>query len=308
LFLALFAASAAAGFVLDVERGEVMKRLGLITVNDLSVGETGYVGGDLCRWPNGMLGIDRYSELESERSEYLTYFKITREPENRVKAEVAEPQRRIVGGVVLGRGKAEELSRVAKSLTKLEECRGEIMLIESIEGASSLAELIELIKRSTALDEKTDPLTSTESPAQEPENNWVITEDKSKLDDSTNVTMMLQSGDEFYDAFGRPVRPSLVIRCKENRTDLYVVTGVMIDSEVATLRLDSEKAFTLRLSKSTSGEALFFPNPIAKIKQFWNHKQLVFRFTPYRSGAQTVTFAISDLSDKIAPLRAACQW
>ena len=117
----------------------------------------------------------------------------------------------------------------------------------------------------------------------------MVTEDKSKIDDSTNVTLMLFANEEVYGRFGSAERPTFVIRCKENKTESYIATGSTLDSESATIRLDNEKAYQLQMSKSTDGRALFFTSAIRNLKKFWKYERMVFRFTPYNSGSRTVT-------------------
>jgi len=194
-------------------------------------------------------------------------------------------------------------------MAKVEECGKDSFVVESIEGTSSLSELLEVIKISAA--ESVDRERSTaqeESLSSEPECTWIVTEDKSKIDDSTNVTMMLFANEKVYNMFGSSDRPTFVIRCKENKTEAYIATGSMLDSELTTIRLDSEKAYQLKMSKSTDGKALFLPHAISNIKKFWKHDEMVFRFTPYNSHSKTVTFNIRGLEKEIASLRKACHW
>lgn len=77
-------------FTVNVDRTQVLKALDIITINDLGVGESGYIRfwGGLCKFPAGTIGIDKYRELESDRSEYGTYLKITRLPKGKVAIEI----------------------------------------------------------------------------------------------------------------------------------------------------------------------------------------------------------------------------
>lgn len=80
------------------------------------------------------------------------------------------------------------------------------------------------------------------------------------------------------------------------------------DRATVTLRYDKEKAFKLKMSKSTNGEALFCPNPISNIKKMMKHQTLLFQFTPYNSNYTMTTFNISGLTEAIKPLRENCKW
>jgi type VI secretion system protein VasI len=195
-------------------------------------------------------------------------------------------------------------------MAKLDTCEGEVFLVDSIEGTNSLSDLLKLITNSSvaSVTSEKSPTEATAPEMSDPVWTWIVTEDKSKIDDSTNVTLMLFANEEVYNSFGSADRPTLVIRCKENTTEAYVMTGNMLDNENAIIRLDSEKAYPLKMSKSTDGKALFFPSVITNIKKFWNYETMVFRFTPYNSGSSTVTFNIGGLKTEIARLRKACQW
>jgi type VI secretion system protein VasI len=194
-------------------------------------------------------------------------------------------------------------------MAKIEECGSESFVVESIEGTRSLSELLELIKSNTTVsrDSEESPV-KLELSASEPVWTWMVSEGKSEIDDSPNVTLTLFSNDQVSGTFGGSDRPTFVIRCRENKTEAYIATGNMLDSESATIRLDSEQAYPLQMSKSTDGRALFFPNTIMNIKKFWKHEKMVFRFTPYHSGSITVTFNIGGLEKEIVPLRRACHW
>ena len=143
--------------------------------------------------------------------------------------------------------------------------------------------------------------------------NWVGTTETSPIDDSTNVYIGVL-GEQEFKGWLKTHRPYLTLRCKENVTDVLVKTGMAPDVEyghdraTATLRYDKEKAFKLRMFKSTNGEALFFPSSISNIKKMRKHQTLLFQFTPYNSNPTMTTFNISGLSEAIKPLRKNCKW
>jgi type VI secretion system protein VasI len=80
------------------------------------------------------------------------------------------------------------------------------------------------------------------------------------------------------------------------------------DGVTGLLRFDKEKAEGVTMSKSTSGHALFFWDPVGKIKTMLAHEQMLFQFTPYDSSPVLATFTLTGLSESIEPLRKACKW
>jgi len=313
IILILISAKSFAEFTADVALPQVLKEINVYTVNDLGVGDSGFIQlwSGLCKFQNGRVGLYKYTELETERSEYVAYLKVTRIPNSQVTIAIPPQEQKSIGGIKLPAvTKVDALKRVAKSMGNLESCGNDIFQVASIEGTVSLTELLKLIKSTkTSLDESEKSLPKANSTkASSPVWTWLVIEDKSKIDDSTNVTMSLLANEEVYSTFGSTNRPTLVIRCKENTTEAYVITGTMLDSDDVLIRLDDEKAFPLKMSKSTSGKALFFPSVITNIKKFWNYHTMVFRFTPYQTGPSTVTFNISGLKNEISPLRRACHW
>ncbi len=64
-----------------------------------------------------------------------------------------------------------------------------------------------------------------------------------------------------------------MLRCKESKTEVYIITDMSPnvehghDGATVTIRFDKEPASKYRFSKSTSGKALFAPNPINLIRK-----------------------------------------
>lgn len=306
-----------AEFALDVGHNQVLQELNAITVNDLGVGESGYVSyfGGLCKFPAGTIGFNKYQELETERNKYSTYLKVKRMPLGKVKIEVSIQKQVSLAGfkLPLSEGKGETLASIAKSMAKIQECVDESFIVESIEGAHSLSGLLELIKNdisNTGSSDSEEISTIEESldPEPDPVRTWSVTEEKSIIDDSPSVTMILDANEEVSGLYGSSSRPYLVIRCKENKTDAYIGTGSRLENESVTIRLDNGKAYLLEMSESTGGKALFFRSTISNIKKLFTYEKMIFRFTPSNSGAKTVTFNIDGLDAEIEPLRKACHW
>ena len=143
---------------------------------------------------------------------------------------------------------------------------------------------------------------------------WHVKSETSPLDDSKNVFLSLPAESSIEGWPAKTFLPVLQIRCKEKKTEAYIVTGMSpaveygIDTATVTLRLDKQPAFKLAASKSTDGEALFIPSPVSFVKRISTANTLLFQFVPFNSNGQMTTFDIRGLGVAIKPLREACKW
>jgi len=304
---AIWPAVAGAAFIADIDKVEIIKRMGTLTVNDLAVGESGYINAwaGLCKNENGAINLNKYTELETDRSSYGSYLKVKRQPQGMVAIESTGTKRK---------DKKAIMTRVAASASERKECDGEFFIVDSIDGASSVSELLDiaLADNVAVIEPKSTATPIVESYLTDAEDNheqkWIVDEDKSPIDDSPEVTMMLPANEEAAGAYGSKDRPTFIIRCKENSTEAYFSIGSRLENETVTVRLDSDKAYSIEMDKSTNGKAVFFPQAISNVKKLFNREKMTFRYTPTYSGKQTVTFNINGLEAEITPLREACHW
>ena len=139
---------------------------------------------------------------------------------------------------------------------------------------------------------------------------WAVRSDKSPIDDSVNVYLSVQSEEPVRYGYNT-VRPSLFIRCSENKTNVFLNWDLYLglDSTGMLTRFDSENASTETWSISTDNRAVFVRgSDIAFAKKMMNHNKLLTRITPYGESPVMATFPISGLSEAIKPLRQACNW
>jgi len=143
---------------------------------------------------------------------------------------------------------------------------------------------------------------------------WQVTKETSRIDDSSNVTIRVAADSSISGWPRKTVTPSLVFRCKERKTEAYIVTGMSpqveygTDGATVTLRFDKEKATKYQTSKSTDGEALFFGQSVGLIKKMVQHTTLLFEFVPFNSSPAITTFDLRGLADALKPLRETCKW
>ena len=144
---------------------------------------------------------------------------------------------------------------------------------------------------------------------------WVVTQEKSKIDDSTNVYLQSHSNETIRNQFGELTSLELWITCREKRTDLYIVFGGHFMASIesygtVTYRIDKRPPVNRQFTESTDHKALglWRGQSIPFIKEMFDASTLLVRATPYNESAVTGEFNISGLKEVVRPLRIACGW
>lgn len=140
---------------------------------------------------------------------------------------------------------------------------------------------------------------------------WHLVEEQSPVDDSKTVMLAVKSLNVIADDLGRKKnRAHLVLRCEENKTELYANFKLFLGMEGISVlhRIDKQKAVTSQWSGGTANDTAFHKQPIPFIKALFDKEQLLLKVTPYSKDSQTVTFNVRGLKESIKPLREACGW
>ncbi|MFC0285806.1 type VI secretion system-associated protein TagO [Kaistia hirudinis] len=145
---------------------------------------------------------------------------------------------------------------------------------------------------------------------------WRQLIEASKVDDSTTVILNLASKGSIIDRFGRRHDPTLTIRCMEKVTVLYWTFGDLFVADSGgfgevTIRLDREKARSLRTDESTDHRSLGLwtgGQTIPLIRSMLDNETMLVRMTPYSESAMEMEFDIRGLAAAVKPLQAACGW
>lgn len=155
--------------------------------------------------------------------------------------------------------------------------------------------------------------------AQAPANKWHVTEDRSPMDDSKTVVLSLDSDDVIEGPLG-PSTPSLIVRCKEAKTQVYIHTGMAAsveedldggpsDVHTVKIRLDQGDAVTEHWGESTAHEALFSSRDgIEFAKQLAEAQTLTFQFTPFDANPAIARFNLRGLDTHLRKVAEACGW
>ncbi len=144
---------------------------------------------------------------------------------------------------------------------------------------------------------------------------WTVKSEFSKIDDSANVFMMLQSKDETNCRYKTGTH-TLMIACRENTTSMWITFGGCFMSSIqgkgrVTYRLDGDPAQKARFRESNDNMALGLWNggsAIPFLKRLLGHDRLLVRATPFSDSTVTGEYDIKGIDTAIAPLREACNW
>ncbi len=143
---------------------------------------------------------------------------------------------------------------------------------------------------------------------------WRVYNTTSPMDDSQGIALELDATNEVQ-AWLKNVRPTLTVRCKENRTEIYVHTYTQAKSGAYSyqkagvrIRIDKNPAYNQSWGKSTDGEALFAPHPIQLAKSMLGAEEMIFEFLPFNSSLALVRFNLRGFYSHIGKVAAACGW
>lgn len=145
---------------------------------------------------------------------------------------------------------------------------------------------------------------------------WQYATQKSKIDDSTNVWLTLESNDNLPGRFVSSAPAVLTIRCMENRTSVFFQFADHFLADIEgygdiTYRIDSKPARKRSFSESTDNEALGLWSGGAAIpfaKELFSGEAMFVRAVPFNESPVEAEFNIKGLADAIRPLRKACGW
>lgn len=142
---------------------------------------------------------------------------------------------------------------------------------------------------------------------------WTVSRSSSPVDDSSTVVLRQRADEEVRARYGQTYRPSLLIRCMENSTGLYINYGFFLTtgSMTVTTRVDKEDARKARWNVSTDYEAVGLwrgGQAIPFIKSLLGKDRLFVRVQPHGESYVDVTFSLDGLDDRIHSVAKTCRW
>jgi type VI secretion system protein VasI len=143
---------------------------------------------------------------------------------------------------------------------------------------------------------------------------WLPLQNTSAMDDSNGVSFNLDAENEIV-GWLKQKTPTLVVRCKEKATNVYMVTGMAasveggdLEGHTVRVRFDDAPAQRQRWSQSTDNEALFAPGAAQMARKIAKGKTLRLEFTPFNASPVVATFDVLGFEQYIGRLAAACGW
>jgi type VI secretion system protein VasI len=139
---------------------------------------------------------------------------------------------------------------------------------------------------------------------------WQIQVKNNPIDDSLIIHLSLEAENEVVNYFMK-TNPTLIIRCREKKTEMYIWFGPMIGglySARVKYRLDKHKPIRGRWGVSTDHKAIFISRPIRFIKKLMKHERLIVQANRFQGGPLVAIFNVSGLSMAIKPVQKACKW
>lgn len=160
------------------------------------------------------------------------------------------------------------------------------------------------------LEDKTTLKKEIEASASQYKGQWQTNIERSKVDDSTNVTLILEADSPFISDMRQTITPTLYVRCEENKTQVFVDWDVFlgVDSIPVLYRFDTDNAKRSEWSVSTDYKAAFVSEPINFIHKLMNSEKLLVQVIPHSSNEITTEFFVEGLRGAIKPLQEACGW
>lgn len=112
-------------------------------------------------------------------------------------------------------------------------------------------------------------------------------------------------------AWLRDPTPSLIIRCEASRYDVYIFADTQLDSTLddqvfTRVRYGNDPPVSVTMSESTTGEAMFFPNGDATVRNLLAVDRLVVGFTPFNANPVEAVFDLTGIETAIQPLFDEC--
>lgn len=145
---------------------------------------------------------------------------------------------------------------------------------------------------------------------------WTVRSDKSDFKDTIDVVMTVESEGLLNCGHGSRESATLLLRCKENTTSIYIATQCFLASGVGgygtiEYRVDDKKSKKRDFNASTNNKSLGLwsgGQSIPMIKEMFGGNDILMRFTPYGESPESVKFKITGIDEAIKPLRDACHW
>lgn len=146
---------------------------------------------------------------------------------------------------------------------------------------------------------------------------WKQTLEKSQIDDSQNAYLTLVS-DDYIQTSEKYLRPSLVLRCSEGKTEGYIIWDMPVfiknaatphvNDVTVNIRIGDQQTVAEKWKPSGDNQATFIQNVPQLVPKLLNQPNLFVKIWPPNRDPITANFDIRGLANVVTPLRQACKW
>ncbi len=139
---------------------------------------------------------------------------------------------------------------------------------------------------------------------------WHVETSRSEMTDQPSATLSLNATNTVQGTILQ-VRPSLYIRCHEQKLELFIHSGAVLDGDLeghttVRVRWGANEPAEEHWSRSTDYQAAFAPDPAEFVRQLLATPDLRFEFRPFDAAARVAVFDGRGLSRHLEVLEGAC--
>lgn len=161
----------------------------------------------------------------------------------------------------------------------------------------------------------TAPLTAPDAVVATPGgvlSSWQVREEKSQLEDRTDVWLSVVSDNTQPNQIGQPELAGLYIRCMDNATNAFVVfNDYTSDDQSVKYKTDDGDLQSIWMQTMNGGQGIGVwsgSKSIPFIKSLYGKKKLVLAYDSYSNHNLEFVFGIEGLEDQIGVVSKACGW
>lgn len=144
---------------------------------------------------------------------------------------------------------------------------------------------------------------------------WSVNKHQSSVDDSTVVVASGYSEKPVRDRFGNPSQAAIVLRCKENKTDWYIMVADAFFADSGgfgevTLRIDKDPAFNMAMTESTDHRALglWDGEGVNLARSMVGGNRILAVVTPFNEAPMEIFFSLKGYDAAARAVGGACGW
>jgi hypothetical protein len=147
---------------------------------------------------------------------------------------------------------------------------------------------------------------------------WILDRDRDEMEVRETVTLRLDANAPMEFSFPYEGRTAaLLIRCNAGKTELAVIVHAQLQPQYdenydssprVRYRFDGRAPVAARWTESTSGAAVFAPQPVALARRLARTSEWKFQFTPFQHAPVTTTFRTEGLAAVLPHVAKSCGW